>query len=75
MKRVTPDPSETFAHDSSKPVGESNHFYRRGSDKKDATKLLINMVCERDCYDTVGYIADGDGHILAFAEKRKGSNR
>jgi lactoylglutathione lyase len=29
----------------------------------------INPVCERDWGDRVGYVADSDGHIIAFAEK------
>jgi uncharacterized glyoxalase superfamily protein PhnB len=31
----------------------------------------INPVCERDWGDIVGYVADRDHHIIAFAEKGK----
>lgn len=30
---------------------------------------VINAVAPRDWGDTVGYVADPDGHVIAFAEK------
>lgn len=31
----------------------------------------VNSISERDWGDTVGYVADPDGHVIAFAKKTK----
>ena len=47
-----------------------DHVGERYNQAIQAGAKAINPVCERDWGDIVGYVADQDGHIIAFAEKK-----
>lgn len=48
-----------------------DHVEERYNKAIQAGAKAVNPVCERDWGDTVGYVTDRDGHIIAFAENRK----
>jgi uncharacterized glyoxalase superfamily protein PhnB len=48
-----------------------DHAEKRYNKAIQVGATAVNPICERDWGDKVGYVADRDGHIIAFAENRK----